>query len=137
MVRVSKSKINKELYSKMFSQFVSSLMCLDSKKKSLDFIDEIFTESEKVMLVKRMAIIIMLKEGLSHYAIWNALNVSPATVTRISKMLREKQFDFIENLFVDKKARKKFLRDVLVFIYKIAPPRPLGSAWKYIHNIDQ
>jgi uncharacterized protein YerC len=83
MVRVSKNKINKEIYSKINSQFVSSLMCLDSKKKSLDFIDELFTQSEKVMLAKRLAIIIMLKEGLSQYAIWKALNVSPATLTRI------------------------------------------------------
>lgn len=137
MVRVSKNKINNKIYLKISSQFVLSLMCLDSKKKSLDFIDELFTQTEKVMLAKRLAIIIMLKEGLSQYAIWKALNVSPATVTRISKMLKEKHFDFIENLYVDKKARKKFLRDILVFIYKIAPPRPSGSGWRYIHNIDQ
>jgi uncharacterized protein YerC len=112
-------------------------MSLNSKEKSLNFIDELFTSSEKVMLAKRLAILVMLKEGLSQYAIWNTLNVSPATVTRISRLLKEKRFDFIENLFADKRARKKFLRDILIFIYKVAPPRPLGSAWKYIHNIDQ
>lgn len=133
MVRVSKIKIDKQIYSKIYTQFISALVDLN-KQKSIALIDDLFTEPEKIMLVKRLATMLMLKEGLSNSTITNSLKISPSTVTRISKIVREKQTDFIESLFVDRDARQRFIKKILILRHELLPTRPGGASWRYLRD---
>lgn len=47
------------------------------------FIDEVLTDSEQIMLVKRFAAILMYQRGFSPYRVWNTLYISPSTAERI------------------------------------------------------
>ena len=133
MVNISKVKIDKQIYTKIYNQFISALINLN-KQKSISLIDDLLTEPEKIMLVKRLATMVMLKEGLSNSTIRNSLKISPSTVTRISKIVNEKQSNFIENLFVDREARIKFIRKLLILRHELLPTRPKGASWKYLRE---
>jgi uncharacterized protein YerC len=133
MVNVSKVKIDEQIYSKIYNQFISALTNLD-KQKSVALIDDLLTEPEKIMLVKRLAIMVMLKEGLSNFTIRNSLKISPSTVTRISKLLSEKQSNFIESLFVDRGARRKFIKKILILRHELLPTRPSGASFRYLRD---
>lgn len=78
--------------------------------------DELFTKTEKLMLAKRLAIILLLDQGESIYAIENTLKVSPSTVARISLAYEEGKFT---NLIKEIKNQVGFISQM----EKIIPPR--------------
>jgi hypothetical protein len=86
------------------------------------------------MLVKRLAIMVMLKEGLSNFTIRNSLKISPSTITRLSKLVNERQSNFIESLFIDREARRKFIKKILILRRELLPTRPGGVSWKYLRD---
>jgi Trp operon repressor len=134
MKNLTNIRIDKNVYNKIYGQFVSSLICLDNKEKSILFVNELFTESEKMMLAKRLAIIIMLKEGLSNRVISNSLNVSPATVTRASVALKRNSYNIIDDFFGDKETRRKIIKKILILRHELLPTRPRGASFEYLRN---
>ena len=133
MVNVSKTKIDKHIYSKIYNQFISALINLD-KRKSTTLIDDLLTEPEKIMLVKRLAVMVMLKEGLSNFTIRNLLKISPSTVTRISRIINDRESNFIESLFIDSDARRRFIKKILILRHELLPTRPGGVSFKYLRD---
>ena len=76
----------------------------------------LFTKTEKVMLAKRLAIIVMLDYKESIYAIERSLKVSPSTVARFSLQYERGVY---RELLQEIRAQKSFW----AFLEKIIPPR--------------
>jgi uncharacterized protein YerC len=84
MPHISKKFLQKEKYLEIHKQFYKILGELSRTGNSKLVFDELFTKTEKLMLAKRLAIVLLLDQKESIYAIENALKVSPSTVARIS-----------------------------------------------------
>jgi len=92
MTNVSKNKLPKEIRNKLFTQF-SSLFVNSNQCKVSSLFESIFTDSEKIMFIKRLAIVLMISEGYSTYAISKALKVSDSTVRTLQSKFRIGEYD--------------------------------------------
>jgi len=131
MTNISKTNLKPEAEQKLLKQF-SNLFADISSHKAQSLFEQILTKSERIMLIKRLAIVLMLEEGFSTYKISKTLKVSDATVRSIRHYHRKKEFNFV--LGVVKKTKfdyKKFL-DVLDILLRAGmPPRGRGR-WQFL-----
>ena len=121
MPHISRKKLSEEDFRKIYKSFLHSF----SKFRAEDSIDKFFweflTSTEKVMFSKRLAIILLLEKGASHYAIWNALQVSPSTVERLAKRLDRGGYADIVKLL---KENESNLVKIIGALFEILTPSP-------------
>lgn len=80
-------KANKE-----FGDLVQMLLKIKSEKEMSDFLEGIFTPKELLEIPNRLAIVKMLKKGISQHEISEKLHVGIATVTRGAKEIQKGRF---------------------------------------------
>jgi hypothetical protein len=73
---------------------------------------EILTETEKIMLAKRISIIYLLRIGESSYYIINTLKVSGSTVRRLQKQLWQGDFSNLISYW-EKQSNRSGILDVI------------------------
>ena len=98
MTRVSKNPIKQETFTKIFSTFYEMIVDLHDKQEVKAVFEVFLSKAEKVMLAKRLAIAVMLKEGVDYRSISQELKVSTATIREINSKLEVKSF----NAFISK-----------------------------------
>jgi uncharacterized protein YerC len=131
MTNISKVNANNndyKLYYNELSQFIGQL----KDKNARHFIDELLTETETIMIVKRFAAIIMIHRNYSPYRVCHTLSISLSTAQRLLEnydngnynkllsCLKEKEVNgfisLIEDLIlfqVSSRARARLLNRVL------------------------
>mgnify|MGYP001585640120 CR=1 FL=1 len=77
---------------KQLNEFMETLLRIKSKEEMQDFLQGIMTPKELLEFPHRLAIIKMLKKGISHHDIAGKLGVGIATVTRGSRELQKGRF---------------------------------------------
>jgi len=83
MPQVSKIKLDKKTEEKLVTTFKLILTKINRYPKMDSFITTLLTPTERLMLAKRIAIIILLRENLSDSQIAVALHVTRVTVSRM------------------------------------------------------
>lgn len=127
MPHVSHKKLNKKIYKKIGNQFVEFVLELRSSKDTKNFLTNLLTRTERIMLAKRLAVICMLIRGYSFEVIQQILQVSPSTVDRFWKIIQQypNSFSLIRSR-IEMKSKLKFgfwkvlgdLLEKLLFIEK-------------------
>ena len=102
MTNITRRKADTKDFFKAKQELVRILS--DNKALSTHFVDELLTESEQVMLIKRFAAILMYKQGYSSYRVWNTLHVSPSTAERIYDNLYQDRYENLERALTIKRA---------------------------------
>ena len=90
MPQVSKIPLKKNLQEKIDNLFIESLNSCSSKETLRNYLDDLITPTEKVMLSKRLAIVYLLEKNYPYNLISSTLNVSTSTIGRISLNLKYK-----------------------------------------------
>lgn len=80
-------RVNKEL-----GGLVKTLLEIKTEKEMYDFLQGILTPKELLEIPNRLAIVKMLKRGVSHHDIAGKLHVGVATVTRGSREIQKGRF---------------------------------------------
>jgi uncharacterized protein YerC len=80
MPKISKNKLDKAAYDFISSNLVGALAELDERKDVASLMDSLFTHTERLMLAKRLAIAVLLENGLSYSKISGLLKVSSVTI---------------------------------------------------------
>lgn len=88
MSQVSKRPIKSELIERMSELLQKSFAKLDKKEAVSDFLEDILTPTERIMIAKRLAIALLLNRGWDQDAVSRYLKVSTSTVTNIKNKLR-------------------------------------------------
>lgn len=115
MPHVSRIKLPLKEEKELINALKVCFMRIEKVEKMDKFLDSIFTETERVMLAKRLAIVVMLKENFQESDIANSLHVTRVTVERIKHNLEAhwQGFEFaLEAL--EKEKRLKLLKKVLI-----------------------
>ncbi len=81
MPHVSRRKLEEKLLGEMHERLITVLADLSARGEMGDFLSDLLTATEKVMLAKRLAIVLMLDKGYPFQIISRALKVSEATVS--------------------------------------------------------
>src|SRR3972149_8535283 len=87
MAQVSKRKVKPEIEKRMFEMLWSAFTKCTSPGKVQDFLNDLFTTTEKVIIAKRLAIALMLHKGYGYTDICETLKVSPPTVSKVKDWL--------------------------------------------------
>ena len=85
---ISKRILDKDLENRIFELFIKTIVDLKDAQEVQDFLEDLISPSEKIMLVKRLAIAILLSKGYTYEAIDNTLKVSRPTINRVSFWLK-------------------------------------------------
>ena len=95
MPHISPRHLHKKIVQKIQKQLMRTLLRLDSQFRAQFFIQELLTETEQVMLAKRLALIFLLKKEYSYVQIQRILQLSPTTIDKFQKRLCHGDFDTI------------------------------------------
>lgn len=83
MPHISRNKLDKKLEKELIGNLNLVLTEIKNGDEMLTFIKSLLTETEKLMLAKRLAVIILLEEGLPDSQIAQALNITRITVAKM------------------------------------------------------
>ncbi len=91
MPHVSKQKITNKTKSEL-EKYISKLLFESGHQTRKEVFEEILTSTEKIMLSKRIATILMLKKGQGSYEISKKLGISYSTAERYKENVRIGKF---------------------------------------------
>ena len=135
MTNVSKQPLNKKLQKQLFDQFVQ-LLALTSQGEANGLYYELFTPSERIMFVKRIAVIAMLSRGHSPYRIAATLHMSDTTVSKLLERYERNQFHTIEKLLRQKKFDHETFWNVIGLLLTAGMPPQGKGRWKTFYTIN-
>jgi Trp operon repressor len=136
MTHISKNKIPVETNDLIRKQFLNIFVAQTTKKEVGKLVEEMFSETETIMLAKRISIIVMLSYNCSSYEISKTLKVSPSTVLRLSAMRQSGKFSHIEKILARKKYRESLLGIIETILNAGMPPRGRGRWSRTLREID-
>ena len=87
MSKIIPIKLSKKEYNHMLNLLYSKMSKLNSKQKVADFLSDLLTESEQVMILRRLQIAKLLLEGKTYYEIRMALGVGISTIKNVRHKL--------------------------------------------------
>jgi uncharacterized protein YerC len=110
MAQVSRRKLKKEVEQKIQTLLTHSLSFCTNQKAVSDFIDDLLTPTEQIVLSKRLAIAYLLEKGYSYAVIKDLVKVTNSTIGAVSLMLK-KQGNGLRSIF-DKVKKDKDITKV-------------------------
>ncbi|MCK5285735.1 MAG: hypothetical protein KAJ58_00725 [Candidatus Pacebacteria bacterium] len=135
MVRVSKQKIDKKVLNQINNRLVDVISKLETNISIANFLNDLLTESEKIVLAKRLAIIFMLQENISWYKISVLLKVSPTTVKKVVIDIDLEEYENILKIVKQRKNRITFWAGMDLTL-RIGIPSLVGAGqWNLLDEI--
>ena len=134
MPHLSSKRVKKDIFKRMTNEFINAVAELKTKEEIKGFLRELLTPTERVMLAKRLAIILMLKKGYSFKAVEKTLKISSSTSLRFWRSLKTKPFVFLLKDMKKREARKKFWEELERLSRFGLPPRGRGR-WANVYRM--
>jgi len=134
MPHVSQKRVKKQVFNRMSNEFVNAIASMKNSSEVRGFLNELLTPTERVMLAKRLAVILMLKKKYSFLMIRHILKVSPSTVARFWKIIKMKPFQFLSREILRKEKQKKFWEELERLSRLGLPPRGRGR-WANVYRL--
>lgn len=137
MAQVSKYPLSIDVYDQIEVLFIDTLANLTDKKLTRSFLFDFLTPTEKIVLVKRLAIYILLGKGYRYEEIKKILHVSDPTIAGANtsyKYLGTGCKQVINKLIQDEKISLLFHSIALGITGEFARVRKGSGVWKYLHQ---
>jgi len=83
------SQISNKEKGNLLQEFCEAISVLNNPKEIIDFITDLLTKQETIMVAKRIKIAKMLIVGKDYQEIRNSLKTSPGTISKINQWLLE------------------------------------------------
>ncbi len=133
MAHLSKKELPSETVATIHRQLLS-LFSSHNRNVAKVVTEEFLTETERLMLAKRLAIVMMLNEEISYYRISRTLAVSTSTIKRLHTELLNENFSATLKLANNKKGRENFWKALETILQAGMPPRGKGR-WGFLNKI--
>lgn len=139
MIRISYFKIKQEDYKKIFSIFYKVLGETEDKEEFSRILIDLLTPAERIMLIKRIAVIYLLLKDIDYLTICKVLKVSNGTVSKY-RLLMEDSKGIVPVI-------KKMIKNEKVWLFfeeifsQIFYPGKIGinwsAAWEFKNALDR
>ncbi|MBI2074656.1 MAG: hypothetical protein HYT83_02325 [Candidatus Levybacteria bacterium] len=129
MTKVSKRILNKTLENYIFELFIQTIANLKDKNEIQNFIKDLLSPPEQIMLVKRLAIAILLQKGYTYTQIDNTLKVSRTTIMNVSYWLKHGNSGYnkaVEKVMQNVR-KEEFFDAIEEILLQLTPPKRLDS----------
>jgi uncharacterized protein YerC len=127
MPHVSKKRLKKKMATELADQFLTFLSNTRTKADARILARELLSQTERVMLAKRLSTIILLVRGYTFQQIGDSLGVTPQTVTRLWHSLNEEKYQKIVEYALARpsspKQKESFMDAFIRAIHMGMPPR--------------
>ena len=129
MAKVSKRILNKNLEEHLFTVFIESIINLRNKEDVKNFIADILSPVEKIMLTKRLAIAILLFKNYTYEEIDEKLKVSKSTIMNVSNALKSGKNGYkkVVEEIIKKQKREKLFLNIDEILLQLSPPKRVGT----------
>jgi len=137
MPHVSRKKLKKEVATELADQFLTFLATAQNKKEARILANELLSQTERVMLAKRLAVVVLLVRGYSFTQIEEALGVTRQTVIRVWKDVKMRKYDKIARYAREHTRHFKkeaFMDEFIRLIHFGLPPRAGKGRWKFLNK---
>ncbi|KKR54532.1 MAG: hypothetical protein UT92_C0017G0005 [Candidatus Curtissbacteria bacterium GW2011_GWA1_40_24] len=131
MGKVSKRVISIDLENHIFEIFIKTISKLKNAAEVQNFLYDLLSPTEKIMLIKRLAIAVMLTKGYTYDAIDHTLKVSRPTIMTVSYFLKHgKKGGYkkaVDEILKDQNREALFdkIEEILI---SMSPPKIYSSA---------
>lgn len=132
MAQVSKYPVSKEVSDRMFEVFSNTISHLSKKEEIDEFMTELLSPIEKIMLAKRLSIAVLLMKGFSYPSISNILRVTPQTIASVSLTLKYRGRGYqkaVEKILSDEKMNA-FWEKIEDFLGGLPPSKGSFIYWR-------
>lgn len=130
MTKVSRRILSQALQKHIFELFVKIIVDLNSPDDVEIFLEDLLSPTERIMLVKRLAIAILLTKGYTYDDIDETLKVSRPTIMNVSFWLKNGKSGYkkaIDRILKTQK-REEFFDKIEEILLQLSPPKRYGSA---------
>ena len=128
MTNVSRANVDTSDYKLAYQQLILLISKLE-KNNASSFLDELLTDSEKIMIVKRFAAIFMFQQNYTSYRISHVLAMSLSTTHRIYKLFESGRFNKLLSC-IPKKQQNEFLEILKDFMMSKGSSRARSRLFK-------
>lgn len=87
MSQISKYPISKKIADRIFEIFLNTFVNIRNKEEADEFISDLLTPTEKIMLAKRLAIAFLLEKNYDYRSIQKLIRVSTGTIASVNLSL--------------------------------------------------
>lgn len=129
MTKVSRRFLDKELENKIFEVFLKTIVGIKTIAEAKNFIEDLLSPTEKIMLVKRLAIAVLLTKGKTYEYIDHTLKVSRATIMNVSLWLKHGKSGYrkaVERI-IKGQNKEELLDKIEEILLRLSPPKRFGS----------
>ena len=137
MTQVSRYPISKKVAERIFEVFLKTLVEIRSNEEADQFVSDLLTPTEKIMLSKRLAIAFLLEKGYDYRTIQQIIRVSAPTITSVNiarKYGKEGYKKLISKITKDEKL-KNFFEEVVIKLLSAPSELEKGTgAWSYLRD---
>ena len=131
MTNVSKKPIKKEILQKTSNRLNEIFSKLGNNTNTKLFLEDFLTNSERIMLSKRLTLIFMLSENVPFSVITRTLNVSPATVGKTARILDRGGYKNALAIFKKTKSSKLFWKQIET-LFRTEMPKYGRGRWNFL-----
>lgn len=135
MTQVSKYPISKPVADRIFEIFANAVVGLKNKIETEQFLSDLLSPTERIMLVKRLAIAFLLEKGYEQRFISNILRVSLATVASVnrSRKFGSKGYNHVINKILREEKLDEMINKIGLSLVSLpAKATKGGGAWRYL-----
>ena len=133
MPHVSKKKLKKKIFIKIGEQLSDTIAKANSARELRWVFKELITPTERIMLAKRLAIMLMLEKGYSFNIIQRTLKVTPQTIVRFWKITKQSSYKPVIKEISANKTKSSFWQELEELILLGMPPR--GRQWQLMRRV--
>jgi len=127
MPHISPKQIDTKVLKKLYELFFATVTSRrQTRKQQQAFFNELLTTTEKIMLGKRLAAIVLLSRGASSYRVGRTLKLSPTTTGKLLERLDRGEFNHIVKLDVKQK-KGELAHYIENLLFSSLPP--YGKSW--------
>lgn len=121
MTQISKRVLDKGVKEDLFDSLYSSLGNLKSNDKVKLFLETTLTETERIMIAKRLVAAFLIRHNVEQNEISNLLKLTPATISKFRMFIKlnSSGFDLIFNE-LEKRKNQKLTKQILFKILNYA-----------------
>lgn len=135
MPQITKYPTSSTVDDRIFEVFIKSFVSLRVKDSAADFINDLFSPTEKVMLTKRIAIALLLLRDYQYRDISKILRVSVATISTVNISLKHGKGSYkkiLDKIMREEKMEEFFQKTIEAIISVPAKSSKGGTLYRYL-----
>jgi uncharacterized protein YerC len=137
MTHISRKKIKKDVADELADQFLTFLSLTRTKQDARTLARELLSQTERVMLAKRLAVVVLLVRGYTFVQIEETLGVSRQTVVRLWRETKEGRYEKIIRYARKHTShfKKESFLDAFIRVIHIGMPPRAGKRWQQLDKL--